>query len=83
MFPVIYTPTIINKIGLENPVGLTYFVIILSEFILISLYNIQDQMEYPLIRMDWMTLNWTISKSIGLSNKAIIRNIIYSFPHKK
>tara|TARA_S200000501_G_scaffold319877_1_gene314411 strand:- start:9126 stop:9632 length:507 start_codon:yes stop_codon:yes gene_type:complete len=47
MFPVIYTPTIINKIGLENPVGLTYFVIILSEFILISLYNIQDQMEYP------------------------------------
>ena len=47
MFPVIYTPTIINKIGLENPMGLTYFVIILSEFILISLYNIQDQMEYP------------------------------------
>jgi hypothetical protein len=26
---------------------LTYFVVILSEFILISLYNIQDQMEYP------------------------------------
>jgi hypothetical protein len=47
MFPVIYTPTIINKIGLDNPSALTYFVVIISEFILISLYNIQDQMEYP------------------------------------
>lgn len=47
LFPLIYTPTIINKIGLENPAWLTYFVVILSEFILISLYNIQDDMEYP------------------------------------
>ena len=47
IFPIIYTPSIINKIGVENPQWLTYFVIILSEFILISLYNIQDQMEYP------------------------------------
>ncbi len=47
IFPIIYTPTIINKIGLENPEWLTYFVVILSEFILISLYNIQDDMEYP------------------------------------
>ena len=47
IFPVIYTPSIINKIGVENPQWLTYFVIILSEFILISLYNIQDDMEYP------------------------------------
>lgn len=64
MFPVIYTPTIINKIGLENPTGLTYFVIILSEFILISLYNIQDQMEYPFdkdglddIKLDYFKVN--------------------------
>ena len=64
MFPVIYTPTIINKIGLENPMGLTYFVIILSEFILISLYNIQDQMEYPFdkdglddIKLDYFRVN--------------------------
>ena len=64
MFPVIYTPTIINKIGLENPMGLTYFVIILSEFILISLYNIQDQMEYPFdkdglddIKLDYFKVN--------------------------
>lgn len=64
MFPVIYTPTIINKIGLDNPSGLTYFVITLSEFILISLYNIQDQMEYPFdkdglddIKLDYFRLN--------------------------
>lgn len=47
IFPIIYTPTIINKIGLDNPEWITYFVVILSEFILISLYNIQDDMEYP------------------------------------
>jgi len=47
IFPLIYTPTIINKIGVENPAWLTYFIVALSEFILISLYNIQDQMEYP------------------------------------
>ncbi len=66
MFPVIYTPTIINKIGLDNPSGsgLSYFVIILSEFILISLYNIQDQMEYPFdknglddIKLDYFKVN--------------------------
>ena len=47
IFPAVYTPTIINKIGFENPSWLTYFIVVLSEFILISLYNIQDQMEYP------------------------------------
>ena len=47
IFPMIYTPTIIYKIGIENPSWITYFIVILSEFILISLYNIQDQMEYP------------------------------------
>ena len=30
-----------------GPEWLTYFIVVLSEFILISLYNIQDQMEYP------------------------------------
>lgn len=47
IFPIIYTPTIINKIGYDGTHWLTYFVVALSEFILISLYNIQDQMEYP------------------------------------
>ena len=48
LFPLIYTPTIIHKMGSEgDAMFLTYFVVVLSEFILISLYNIQDQMEYP------------------------------------
>jgi hypothetical protein len=47
IFPLVYTPTIINKIGFDNPGWVTYFIVALSEFILISLYNIQDQMEYP------------------------------------
>ena len=42
------TPIIINKMGSEgDAIFLTCFVVLLSEFILISLYNIQDQMEYP------------------------------------
>ena len=47
IFPLIYTPSIINKIGLDNPAWLSYFIVILSEFILVSLYNIQDHLEYP------------------------------------
>ena len=48
LFPLVYTPTIIHKMGNEpGAILLTSFVVILSEFILISLYNIQDQMEYP------------------------------------
>ena len=47
IFPVIYAPTIINDVGLENNQGITYFIVILTEFILISLYNIQDHLEYP------------------------------------
>ncbi|MGB5699831.1 hypothetical protein [Muriicola sp.] len=47
IFPLIYAPTIINDMGASNPIYVTYFVVILTEFILISLYNIQDQLEYP------------------------------------
>ena len=47
IFPLIYAPTIINDVGLENNQGITYFIVLLTEFILISLYNIQDQLEYP------------------------------------
>ena len=47
IFPIIYTPTIINKVGLDTPATITYFIVLLSEFMLISLYNIQDQLEYP------------------------------------
>ena len=47
IFPLIYAPTIIYNIGLETPVWITYFIVLLTEFILISLYNIQNQLEYP------------------------------------
>jgi len=47
MFPLIYAPTIINNIGYETPQWFTYFIVTVTEFILISLYNIQDQLEFP------------------------------------
>jgi len=47
IFPFIYTPTIIYSIGISNPHWATYLIVMLTEFILISLYNIQNQLEYP------------------------------------
>lgn len=47
LFPLIYAPTLIHSIGAEAPFWAPYFVVVLTEFILISLYNIQDQLEYP------------------------------------
>jgi len=47
IFPMIYTPTIIYNIGENYNHVAVYFVVILTEFILISLYNIQDHLEYP------------------------------------
>jgi predicted membrane chloride channel (bestrophin family) len=47
IFPLIYAPTIIFNIGQNYNHFATYFVVILTEFILISLYNIQDDLEYP------------------------------------
>ena len=47
IFPLIYAPTIIFHVGPETPQGVSYFIVVLTQFILISLYNIQDQLEYP------------------------------------
>lgn len=47
IFPLIYAPTIISNLGTYSPEWITYFVVILTQFILISLYNIQHQLEYP------------------------------------
>ena len=47
IFPLIYSPAIINRVGPEQSVWITYFIVVFSQFILISLYNIQNQMEYP------------------------------------
>lgn len=47
IFPLIYAPAVINTIGPETMPFIGYFVVVLTEFILIALYNIQDQLEYP------------------------------------
>jgi len=47
IFPLIYAPSIIYKVGPDRNVWITYFIVVLSQFILISLYNIQNQLEYP------------------------------------
>ena len=59
IFPLIYAPSIIYNIGVETPEWITYFIVLLTEFILISLYNIQNQLEYPFdnIGMDDINLD--------------------------
>jgi hypothetical protein len=37
----------IYNVGLESPKWITFVIVLFSEFILISLFNIQDHMEYP------------------------------------
>lgn len=47
IFPFIYAPTIIFSIGENSLQWVTYLIVLLTQFILISLYNIQNQLEYP------------------------------------
>jgi predicted membrane chloride channel (bestrophin family) len=47
IFPLIYAPTIIHRVGPDKGEWITYFILLVSQFILISLYNIQNQLEYP------------------------------------
>jgi hypothetical protein len=47
IFPIIYAPSIIHDIGPETTHLVAYFIVVLTEFVLISLYNIQNQLEYP------------------------------------
>ncbi len=47
IFPLIYAPTIIYNIGSTHNDIAVYFIVVVTEFILIALYNIQDHMEYP------------------------------------
>lgn len=59
IFPFIYAPIIIFNLGNTSPFWVAYFVVILTQFILISLYNIQNQLEYPFdnIGMDDINLD--------------------------
>lgn len=47
LFPFLYAPTIISNIGGQIEPWVAYTIVIMTEFILISLYNIQDDLEYP------------------------------------
>jgi len=47
VFPIIYAPTIVYNIGATENTSVVYFIVVATQFILMSLYNIQDQMEYP------------------------------------
>lgn len=47
IFPLIYAPNIVYNIGASENEWIVYFIVVITEFILISLYNIQDQLEYP------------------------------------
>ena len=47
IFPLIYVPTIIYHVGMDASKWIAFFTVIFTEFILITLFNIQDQIEYP------------------------------------
>lgn len=47
IFPIIYTPSFLYKIDPETPHMILYLISGFKGFILISLYNIQDHLEYP------------------------------------
>jgi len=47
VFPAIYAPVVIYNLGELTPNWVAYFIVIITEFILISLYNIQNQLEFP------------------------------------
>ena len=47
IFPLIYAPTMIHRVGPDKGEWITYFIVVLSQFIMISLYNIQNQLEFP------------------------------------
>ena len=46
-FPLIYTPALLERLDGKSPDWVVYALSIVTGFILISLYNVQDQMEDP------------------------------------
>lgn len=47
IFPIIYVPTIIYHVGMDTSKWFAFFTVLFTQFILISLFNIQDHLEYP------------------------------------
>lgn len=62
IFPFIYVPAILYKVGMDSSKWVTILIVLFSEFILISLYNIQDQMEYPFDNVGLDDINLKIFK---------------------
>ena len=46
-FPIIYTPALLHRLDNHSPDWVVYLLSMTTGFILISLYNVQDQMENP------------------------------------
>jgi hypothetical protein len=46
-FPIIYTPSLLHRMGHESANWVVYVLSMVTGFILISLFNVQDQMEDP------------------------------------
>ena len=47
IFPIIFVPTIIYHVGMDTSKWFAFFTVLFTQFILISLFNIQDHLEYP------------------------------------
>lgn len=46
-FPVIYTPALLHRLEHNSPDWVVYTLSMVTGFILISLFNVQDEMEHP------------------------------------
>ncbi len=47
IFPIIYTPALLHRLDDHSPSWVVYSLSMITGFILISLFNVQDQMEHP------------------------------------
>lgn len=47
LFPVIYTPSLLHRLDHHSSDWVVYSLSMITGFILISLFNVQDQMEHP------------------------------------
>ena len=63
-FPIIYTPALLHRLDNHTSEWVVYSLSMVTGFILISLYNVQDEMEHPFdqkglddIRLDEFKLN--------------------------
>ena len=47
VFPIIYTPALLHRLDNNSPDWVVYTLSMITGFILISLFNVQDEMEHP------------------------------------